>query len=100
MVTHYPHAILSGKPFADSRPEKDSFGTRVLTWLRHAYCGLHGHDPLMQFEKERVFLRCTSCGYESPGWTLSKTRPAVRFHGDERRHALVRPHLVSTRRIA
>jgi hypothetical protein len=47
-----------------------------------------------------MFLRCVSCGHESPGWDLNEAPPNVTVRGDSRRHALVRPHLVSARRIA
>lgn len=35
-------------------------------WL----CGLHGHDALLSYERGRIFLRCTSCGHETPGWEI------------------------------
>jgi len=79
---------------------QDRVGARVLSWVRRTYCGLHGHDNLMQFEKDRVFLSCVSCGHETPGWELTELPPPVRFRGDARRLALARPHLVDTRRIA
>ena len=74
-------------------------GGRTIDWLRQALCGLHGHDNLLQFEHDRMFLRCVSCGHESPGWDLNEAPPNVTVRGDSRRHALVRP-LVSARRIA
>jgi hypothetical protein len=45
-------------------------------------------------------LRCVSCGYESPGWSLTETPPTVTEVGDASRHAMVRPPLVGIRRIA
>jgi hypothetical protein len=41
-------------------------GSRLRQWV----CGLHGHEPLMHFEKNRVALRCI-CGYETPGWEVT-----------------------------
>jgi hypothetical protein len=73
---------------------------RVLTWLREFYCGLHGHDNLMQFGKDRMFLQCASCGHETPGWLLTEAPPRIVARGDSRRHALARPRLVTARRIA
>jgi hypothetical protein len=73
----------------------------MLDWVRQTVCGLHGHDNLLQFERERMFLRCASCGHETPGWELTEARPTVTLRGDARRHALnVRPRLVGARRIA
>jgi hypothetical protein len=42
--------------------------------LRSFLCGLGGHELMRSFEPGRVCLRCTSCPYETPGWTL-KDRP-------------------------
>jgi len=73
----------------------------VLDWVRQTVCGLHGHDNLLQFERDRMFLRCASCGHETPGWELNETPPPIRFQDDARRHvAAVRSQLVGARRIA
>ena len=76
-------------------------GTRadVITWMRQAFCGLHGHDSYLQFEQDRMFLKCVSCGHESHGWELNDPRPAVRLRGDARRHVLTH-QLVGARRVA
>jgi hypothetical protein len=58
-----------------------------------AFCGLHGHDSLLQFEQDRMFLRCTSCGHESPGWQLNKTPPTVVADPDARRQTFACPQL-------
>jgi hypothetical protein len=103
MVTHYPNPIASDEglgPTADVHQAQDGIGTRVVWWLRQAVCALHGHDNLMQFEKDRMFLECVSCGRQSPGWALTEVPPPVRVRGDARHHAIARPHLVSARRIA
>jgi hypothetical protein len=47
-----------------------------------------------------MFLKCVSCGHESPGWAVNEARPAVQAREDNRRHALSRPQLVGARRIA
>lgn len=38
--------------------------------LRQVICALHGHDLLLHFEHDRLSLRCATCGWESPGWTI------------------------------
>jgi hypothetical protein len=76
------------------------FGATVLERVHQMFCGLHGHDSLLQFEQTRMFLQCASCGHQSPGWELTQTPPTVRLRGDARRHVLVRPLLVDSRRIA
>ena len=47
----------------------------MVTKVRHFICGLHGHDALLHFERERISLQCTSCGYETPGWDLNASAP-------------------------
>jgi len=48
----------------------------LLTAIRQFLCGLHGHDVLPQFDPNRMYLRCVSCGHESPGWALDGPTPA------------------------
>jgi hypothetical protein len=72
---------------------REDLVARWLARLRQFYCGLHGHDRLLQFGAERMFLQCVSCGHESPGWELTEAPPKMVLRGDARRHALNRPHL-------
>jgi hypothetical protein len=80
--------------------EASGLGERVLDRLRQTLCGLHGHDAFLQFEEERMFLKCVSCGHETPGWELNETPPTISVRGDDQRHVLAHPRLVSERRIA
>src|SRR4051812_27965144 len=103
MVTNYPHRIDSHdvrSTGATADQAEDGFGTTVFDRVRQVVCAIHGHDHLLQFEQDRMFLRCASCGHESPGWELSETPPTVTIRGDARRHAIARPQLVGARRIA
>jgi hypothetical protein len=74
-----------------------SFVTDVVGRMRQAFCGLHGHDALLQFGHDRMYLKCTTCGHESPGWEISENAPAMT---ETRRPALARPDLVGVRRVA
>jgi hypothetical protein len=47
--------------------------------LRRLICAFRGHEDYLQFEKNRVYLQCISCGHESPGWTVDTRRPVLRF---------------------
>jgi hypothetical protein len=49
----------------------------AVTWhrLEQWLCGLHGHDSVLHFERNRVWLECVTCGYASCGWTI---QPRVR----------------------
>ena len=101
MVADYPHRVASRERFQtedEADRADDGLGTRVLMQVRQTFCGMHGHDALVQFEQDRMFLKCVSCGHESPGWDLERTRPAIRPR-EERRPALS-PRLVGVRRIA
>ena len=108
MVTNYPQSIAShqgrrtteGRQITSAQTQEDGFGGRVMDWLRRAFCGFHGHDTMLHFEQERMSLRCVSCGHETPGWSLDEAPPTVTMRGDARRLAMVRPQLVSARRIA
>jgi hypothetical protein len=74
----------------------------VFDRVRQAFCGLHGHDSLLQFEQDRMYLKCVSCGHQSHGWEIADTPPPTKTAVREeiRRPALVRPQLISARRIA
>jgi hypothetical protein len=103
METLYPQAVTPRngvEPEAADHAENEAGVGNVLTWMREAYCGLHGHDNLLQFAHERMYLKCVSCGHESPGWELTETPPTVSARVETRRRPMPRPQLVSARRIA
>jgi|SRR5262245_11208969 len=102
MVTSYPSRLASHRAEGEGEMHRadTGVGTVVAGKVRQMFCGMHGHDNLMQFERDRMFLRCVSCGHESPGWELTETPPTVTEIGDATRHAIVRPPLVGIRRIA
>ena len=100
MVTNYPNRMEShDADETDAQRADEGLGTAVVARVRQMFCGMHGHDNLLQFERDRMFLRCVSCGHESPGWALTETPPTVTEVGDASRHA-VRPAIVGIRRIA
>ena len=51
----------------------------LLTKIRHRLavwrCELHGHAPSMRFDRDRVYLYCSECDLESPGWDLDAPAP-------------------------
>jgi hypothetical protein len=67
--------------------------TNVFARVRQGLCGLRGHEAMMKFERERVFLTCYSCGYESPGWTVNRAPIASSSCSDDSPTALRRPRL-------
>jgi hypothetical protein len=54
------------------------------------FCGLGGHDLLLNVEPTRLSLRCSSCPYETPGWAV---KPGARVKDPHATHVLV-PHNV------
>ena len=48
----------------------DGFGAVVLERLGRVFCGIQGHEHMTQFSNGRIFLRCITCGHESPGWDI------------------------------
>src|SRR5262245_619670 len=100
MATNYPRRIASDLGGRTAAATAQAEELSVIDRLRQVFCGLHGHDNLLQFEQERMFLKCVSCGHQTPGWSLDEARPTVTARGDARRHAMVRPPFISVRRIA
>jgi hypothetical protein len=100
MVTHVPITPDDFTPRPEQPPLAEGFGERVFDRVRETFCGLHGHDSLLQFKRDRMFLKCVSCGYESPGWELNETPPTVVASADPRRLTLTKPQLIGARRIA
>ena len=75
---------------------------RVGGQVRQFLCGLYGHDSLMHFERGRVSLLCSSCGYETPGWDV-KTEPVRQEAVVPKRRAIrmpIRMPLFGERRVA
>lgn len=65
----------------------------LMESLRRLICALRGHEDYLQFDKNRVYLQCISCGHESPGWTVAARRPVLRFQSrraSTASHALMR----------
>jgi hypothetical protein len=72
--------------------------TRAFEQVRQFTCGLHGHDALLHFETGRLSMRCTSCGYETPGWDLKRASSTPEVV--QPKPAVMRLPLVRARRVA
>jgi hypothetical protein len=93
MVTNYPQrltATTNGIETGGAASFLNRLTVRVGQWL----CAMRGHDSVLHFEGNRVMMRCTSCGHDSPGWEISGRGPRQRYEGDRRRHVLVPQRLV------
>jgi len=43
---------------------------RASVRARQIACGVSGHDYLRHASPDRIFLRCATCGRETPGWHI------------------------------
>ena len=62
-------------PRATDQGTCDRIRLYCLNYVRQRLCGLHGHAQLLQFDSDRLFLRCASCGFETPGWQVGEKPP-------------------------
>lgn len=46
----------------------ETFSSRLSQLL----CGLSGHELLLNAEPGRLSLKCMTCPYETPGWTIKE----------------------------
>jgi hypothetical protein len=49
-----------------------SYRASVASRLSRFICGLSGHQLLLNAEPGRLSLKCMSCPYETPGWTIKE----------------------------
>lgn len=74
-----------------SATNTDVGGTIGFSGKIHSFfCGLSGHDLLLNVEPTRLSLKCSCCPYETPGWTVKQRGNVVEHRGS---HLLV-PHNV------
>lgn len=67
MSTTAPYA----RPVVSALEERQGVVGWLLGRLQTTLCAMHGHDAILQYERNRIFLRCTSCGHETPGWEVA-----------------------------
>ena len=94
MVTNYPQQLTATAEAAHAGATGAGIVARAMGRLGQVLCGLRGHDSVLHFEGNRVMMRCTSCGHDTPGWEISGRGPRKRFEGDARRHLLATQRLV------
>jgi hypothetical protein len=96
MVTNYPQQLARTTEVIEQETKGGRMAARLAARLGQVLCGLHGHDSVLHFEGNRVMMRCTSCGHDTPGWEISGQGPRLRYEGDARRHLLngAKPRLV------
>jgi hypothetical protein len=82
MATGCPPQVASARTsHQELQPEHplphEGIAATLLGRVGQLLCGIHGHEPLMQFDRDRLYLKCISCGHESPGWLLPTDRRPV-----------------------
>ncbi|HSK08147.1 MAG TPA: hypothetical protein VK911_01115 [Vicinamibacterales bacterium] len=89
MMTNAPdHTAATRDSHAEESPgPRPGIVGAALTWVQQGMCGLHGHDLLLQYERNRIYLRCTSCGRETPGWDVSRAPLSARLRNEGTRPA-------------
>jgi hypothetical protein len=73
MLINAPGHTLAARPFLPGQSAGHTSGAldRVLKRIQGIVCGLHGHDSILQYERDRLSLVCTSCGHQTPGWEVT-----------------------------
>ena len=70
----------------------------TMQTLDRVLCGLHGHEAVLHFERNRLSLRCLNCGHQTTGWILqSETRraePLIEDFSDRHTARLGRGHRI------
>ena len=94
MVTNYPQQLTASAQAAHEGMTNPGIVARAIGRLGQLLCGFRGHDSVLHFEGNRVMMRCTSCGHDTPGWEIDGRGPRRRYEGDARRHLLATPRLV------
>jgi len=91
MVTNYPQRLTA----VGHERTGTALVARTVTRLGQFLCGFRGHETMLHREGKRMMMRCSSCGYDTPGVEISEREPRRRFEGDAGRHHLTAsPRLV------
>lgn len=98
MVTNHAEQLTANDVGRESTGE--AIVARAITRLGRLLCGIRGHDAILHVEGKRLMMRCTSCGYDSPGWEVADRAPRKRFEGDAGRHLLASGRPRSLRKSA
>ena len=104
MITNIPGLFAAGgENSAQPGPAAhgEALGEWVVDRIRETLCGaVRGHENLIQFESDRLFLRCLSCGHETRGWELNGTPPTLLCRRDTERLSIAHSRGLAARRAA
>src|SRR5512133_2072839 len=89
MITNAPNHVFVAESTVQGVEDKWPGVTAwFLGWFQQSLCALRGHDAILQYERNRIFLRCTSCGHETPGWEVAANTTMLRHRPGEARTPL------------
>lgn len=58
---------------------RDASGAAIVT-IKQLWCASWGgHTTTRHFAADRIYDKCVSCGWESPGWPLDAPKPVPVF---------------------
>jgi hypothetical protein len=102
MMTNAPDSTATALAGAVNAFDNEPPGLieRALRTLQCALCGVHGHESVLQHEPTRMYLRCMSCGYETPGWDVGPAPQLARSLAESRSRIAAPRHLTVMRRVA
>jgi hypothetical protein len=69
MAANCPQQVATVDEIGQPMTE-EGLGSVVLDRLGQLLCGMQGHEHMLQSAEGRLFLRCVTCGHESPGWDV------------------------------
>jgi hypothetical protein len=98
MASSCPQQVASVPELQDRRSSarvEEGISAFVLDRIGQMLCGISGHEHMLQFEDDRMFLECLTCGHQSPGWQIARRSPVPPVTRVRRTDE---PH--STRRVA
>ena len=52
------------------RHESTTVLRTLATRVHESFCRLGGHDYLLRVADNRIFLQCSTCSHETPGWLI------------------------------
>lgn len=70
-VAHFPRT-------SGDRERTSAVLDRAKNWFEQVCCALRGHDAVLTYGPNNVFLECTSCGHQSAGWAVGPKRYTLR----------------------
>ena len=68
VFTNTVPTLLPDTHESDVRFERAFHALRMFAC--EAACAVRGHDYLLHASGNRIFLRCTDCEHETPGWRI------------------------------